>query len=170
MHRLPMKIGLVLAVALSGMLCVSVFAYLNEPDAFRGIKWGTLIEKVPDMELSLDGGDLKAYTRKHDKMVLEGSELTGIHYVFYKEQFYCVRIEFKGLSNFQRIRDVFFKTYGEPGGQQYYETHFAWTGDKASITLDYDESTELGEVGYKYMPIDLQVAEDEKNHAEKDAG
>jgi hypothetical protein len=152
------------------MLSISVFAYQNEPDDFRGVKWGSHIEKLSGMELALDGGDLKAYTKKRDKMMLEGSALTSIHYVFYKERFYCVRIEFKDLLNFQRIRDVFFRTYGEPEGQQYYETHFTWTGDKTSITLDYDESTELGEVGYKYMPIDLQVAEDEKNRAEKDAG
>jgi hypothetical protein len=165
-----MKVGLVLAVTLSGMLSVSVFAYQNEPGDFRGIKWGIHIEKVSDMELALDGGDLKAYTRKHDKMLLEGSELTSVHYVFYKEHFYCVRVEFKDLLNFRRIRDVFFKTYGEPERQQYYETHFTWTGNEASITLDYDESKDLGEIGYKYLPIDLQVAEDEKNRAEEDAG
>lgn len=163
MHRCPVKVSLVLTVALFVILSASVFAYENEPDDFRGIKWGTRIEELPDMELALDGGKLKAYTRKRDKMMLEEAEVNSVHYIFYKEQFYCVHIDFEGFSNFNKIRDVFFSIYGKPEGRQVHYRHFSWAGEKASITLDYDVLTERGELGYKYVPIDLQVAEDEKN-------
>jgi hypothetical protein len=95
-------------------------------------------------------------------MKIRDAELNSLHYIFYKEQFYCVRIEFTGLFNFSRIRDEFIRIYGEPGGREHYDRHYFWGGNNVSITLDYDESTETGELGYKYIPIDSRVDEDEK--------
>jgi hypothetical protein len=152
------------------MLSVLVLAYQNEPDDFRGIKWGTSVEGLSDMALILDGGDLKAYARNRDKMMIADAKIDSLHYIFYKDQFYCVRIEFADISNFIKIRDEFVKMYGEPERRQHYERHFYWRGDIASITLDYDESADEGELGYKYMPVDLRIDEDEKTQVMKGVG
>ena len=169
MHCFLGRGGLLLTVVLSVMLSTVAFAYDNEPDDFRGIKWDTDIDKLSDMELVLDGGDLKAYSRKGENMKLEDAQLSAVHYIFYKGRFYCVHIEFKGLENFNKIKDVLFKTYGQPEGTQYYDKRFAWSGENASITLDFDGSIGRGELGYKYLPIDQEVILDEKSQAAKDA-
>jgi hypothetical protein len=169
MHCSVGRGGLLLTVVVSVMFSMVAFAYDNEPDDFRGIKWDTHIEKLPDMELVLDGGDLKAYARKGESMKLEDAELSAVHYIFYKERFYCVHIEFKGLQNFNKIKDVLFKTYGQPEGTQYYDTRFAWPGEDASITLGFDVSTGEGELGYKFLPIDQEVMMDEESRAAEDA-
>ena len=170
MRRFPKKMFLVLTASISVMLAVCAFAYQNEPYDFRGIKWGAKIDKLSGMVLTVDGGDLKAYTKKSEEMVMGDAELNSIQYVFYKDQFYCVRIEFAGPSNFNRIRDQFLHMYGKPEGRQYYDRHYYWGGGTASVTLDYDESTETGEVGYKYMPVDVRIEEDEKNRVIGGAG
>ena len=46
---------------------------------------------------------------------------------------------------------------------------FAWPGEEASITLEFDVSTGEGELGYKFLPIDQEVILDEKSQAAKDA-
>jgi len=168
MHRFITRVGFMLTVVLSVMFSIVAFAYDNEPDDFRGIKWDTHIEKLSDMEIVLDGGDLKAYTRKGEKMELEEARLSGLHYIFYKDHFYCVHIEFKGLAEFNKIKGVLFKTYGEPEGTQYYDKRFIWSGGTASITLEFDESIGRGELGYKYLPIDQEIAGDETNQTAED--
>jgi len=169
MHRFRVRVGLMLTVVLFAMFSVVAFAYENEPDDFRGVKWDTNIEKLSDMEIVLDGGDLKAYTKKGENMKLEGAQLNALHYVFYKDHFYCVHIEFKGLDEFNKIKDVLFKTYGEPEGTQYYEKRFAWPGESASITLEFDEAIGRGELGYKFLPIDQEIVGKETNKTEEDA-
>lgn len=169
MYCCAVRVGLMLTVVLSAMFSVVVFAYENEPDDFRGIKWDTHIEKLSDMEIVLDGGDLKAYTKKGEKMMLEGARLSALHYIFYKDHFYCVHIEFKGLDDFNKIKDVLFKIYGEPEGTQYYDKRFVWPGESASITLEFDESMGRGELGYKFVPIDKEIGVDEISETAREA-
>lgn len=162
MRGFPKMMCLLLTASLIVMLSICTLAYENEPYDFRGIKWGTRIGKLSGMALDLDGGDLKAYTKKDDDLKIGGAELSSLHYIFYKDQFYCVRIEFTGPSNFSRIRDEFIRMYGQPAGRQHQGRHYFWGGNIASITLDYDEFTETGELGYKYMPVHLQIDEEHK--------
>lgn len=170
MHHFPKKMCLVVTAAVAVMLSICALAYENEPSDFRGVKWGTNIEKLPGMVVTLDGGDLKAYTRKGDKMMIGDATLNSLHYIFYKDEFYCVRIEFKGFSSFSKIRDEVFRMHGKPGGEEYIERHFYWGGSNTSIKLDYDDSTEMGELGYKFLPIDFQIDEDERIKATEGAG
>ncbi|MBW1860194.1 MAG: hypothetical protein JRI70_09020 [Deltaproteobacteria bacterium] len=169
MHRFGVRVGLVLTVILSAMFSIVALAYENEPYDFRGMKWDTHIEKLSDMEIVLDGGDLKAYTKKGEKMKLEEAKLSALHYIFYKDHFYCVHIEFKGLDDFNKIKDVLFKRYGEPEGIQLYDKRFAWPGVNASITLEFDESIGRGELGYKFLPIDQEIVGEETNQTAEDA-
>lgn len=168
MHHFGVRVGFALTVVLSAMFAIVVFAYENEPGDFRGIKWDTHIEKLSDMEIVLDGGDLKAYTKKGEKMKMGEAKLSALHYIFYKDHFYCVYIEFKGLDDFNKIKDVLFKTYGEPEGTELYDKRFAWPGVSASITLEFDESMGMGELGYKFLPIDQEIVGEETNQTAKD--
>ena len=169
MHHFPKSVCLVLTVTLTTVLSVSSLAYQNEPYEFRGIAWGTPITELLNMVPVLQGADLTAYTREGDKMRIGNAELNKIHYIFYKGEFYCVHVGFEGLSNFDALTEIFIREYGRPPERQYTDRHYHWEGDRTSISLDYDASTEKGEIGYKYMPIQRLVDQEEKNAARNDA-
>lgn len=152
------------------IVCLAWFnlawAYENEPREFRGISWGAPIGGLSDMVLVLDGGDLKAYVRKGDEMAFGEARTDRIHYVFYKGKFYCVHIEFAGVSNFSKIKKVLVDWYG-PGEERHSpEQSYYWIGGTTSIALTYRESAERGEVGYKYMPLDAEIGVEESRRAE----
>ena len=75
-------------------LSASSFAFQNEPDGFRGLKWGDsptedMIFKFKDSQLS------RAYTRPTDKLSKGDAKFTYIDYSFYtppegNEQLYGV--------------------------------------------------------------------------------
>lgn len=136
-------------------------AYENEPVQFRGIFWGQALTGTPDMDLVLDGGALKAYVRKGEDLTLGEAGLDRIHYVFYKEHFYCVYIEFSGPSNFAHIKETLFDWYGPGEEKQASGSNFYWTGATANVTLNYNEAIQKGELGFKYVPIDTQIALEE---------
>jgi hypothetical protein len=137
-------------------------AYQNEPKHFRGIRWGDPVMGLSDMVLVLDGGALKAYVRKGDDMSIGEAKLDRLHYIFYKGRFYCVYIEFSGSHNFSRLRDTLVDWYGPGEEKRTPDKHFYWVGEAASVTMNYNESTAKGELGYKYMPIDAQLEQEEQ--------
>jgi hypothetical protein len=145
---------------------LSAHAYENEPKEFRGLPWGTPILGLSDMVLVLDGGALKAYVRKDDDLTLGDAKLDRIHYIFYEGQFYCVYVQFTGATNFNEVHSALVEWHGPGEESSSTEKHYSWSGRATSLTLNYNGSTTKGELGYKYMPIDLQIASDEKSQTE----
>jgi len=47
------------------------FGFRNEPDGFRGIKWGTEIAHLPDLVIDKGAGDLECYRRKSDNLKID---------------------------------------------------------------------------------------------------
>ena len=162
MDRLTRKACLVLMAMGCAMWSFSALAYENEPKAFRGITWGTPVMELSDMVLVLDGGALKAYVRKGDEMSFGEADLDRIHYIFYKERFYCVHMEFSGASNYDRMKRALVQWYGPGEEKQGVGKNLYWVGATASVILNYSESEEKGELGFKYMPIDAQIDADER--------
>ncbi|MBW1744662.1 MAG: hypothetical protein JRJ47_14740 [Deltaproteobacteria bacterium] len=162
MQRLPQKVCLFLIAMACVVWLTPADAYQNEPKHFRGIKWGAPVIGLSDMVLVLDGGALKAYVRKGDDMSMGEAKLDRLHYIFYKGRFYCVYLEFSGPRNFNRLREALVDWYGPGEEKRVPRNHFYWVGGTASVTLNYNESTEKGELGYKYMPIDAQLDQEEQ--------
>lgn len=153
-------IQLALPILIVIIFAFNAFAYENQPKGFRGIKWGTAIENVKGMKLieTTKDGFTKYYTRKADKMKIGEADVDIIVYGFYKRKFYIVFIEFKSSSNFVSLRKTFFRQYGlgdndnEPS-ESYYWGLGLKDNDDVRIHLRYDEASDRGEIGYKYMPI-----------------
>jgi len=103
----------------------------SEPEGFRGIKWGTDISTLKDMEVK----EKDWYVRTGDKLKIGEAELISIAYGFYKGKFECVMIEIKGQDNFSRIRDICFELYG-PVAPIHKTYHYIWRGNKTIMLLD----------------------------------
>lgn len=71
---------------------ISAFAFQNEPDGFRGIKWGTDISDIPYLvfkrDYSQDFGGIKIYTNRDDSLKIGGADVSEIEYYFWGGKFY----------------------------------------------------------------------------------
>lgn len=103
----------------------------SEPEGFRGIKWGTDISTLKDMEVK----EQDWYVRTGDKLKIGEAELISIAYRFHKGKFEAVTIKIKGQDNVSLIRDICFEIYGLV--EQMNNTfNYMWKGNNAVIILD----------------------------------
>jgi len=157
MKRIALIILLVLGIAFTA------YGYPNEPDNFRGLKWGS--PPTPSMFLlnSASESNIKLYKRKTEKLFIGKAELIGITYVFHRKQFEGVMISFKDSSNFNALKSTLFQTYGRV--DQDNKGSYNWLNESGTcIILDYSDVTEEGKVVYMYMPIvNQEQQEDEKD-------
>jgi hypothetical protein len=140
-------------------LCVAIpaFAFKNEPDEFRGIKWGTNIGQLTDMVLSGDSGEEKFYLRKNDKMQIGDATLDTLEYAFYKERFFAVFIKFKGDTNSDSLWDTLSYVYGKSDGKGLEVGSFYWEGTTVKLWFRHNYTVHgralEGEIIYFYKPI-----------------
>lgn len=144
-----------------------LFALKNEPEGFRGIKWGTNIAELPDMRLLEDAGNSKYYIRKNDKMKIGDADLERVVYGFYEERFFAVLIDFNELSNFLKIKETLFQQYGVCFRPNEFTELYYWMGIDVYIGLKYNEFLAKGDVVYFFKPIQDEMADDEKENAKK---
>lgn len=152
------KCALVLiSVVLSASFACKCSAFENEPDNFRGIKWGTTLADLPDMVVQRTSGEEKICQRKNDKMQIGDATLNTLEYAFYKERFYGVFIEYQGYDKYLSLTDTLFYAYGKQDGvgidgfASYY-----WDGINVKVWFRYDiyvNGPDRGVITYLYKPI-----------------
>jgi len=145
------------------MMPLLSFAFQNEPDGFRGIKWGTNIDKLSRIEL-INIGDYgdgrKVYKRRNDKMAIGEVKLNGIFYCFWKNQFSSVGILCVPEDSVKLLKNL-EHTYGEGDTHFYDDSNWVkkWSGKDLEIfwgvygnTLDHKFIECF--VSYSYKPIE----------------
>jgi hypothetical protein len=123
------------------------FAFDNEPDGFRGIKWGTDFSTLGDLEyVGTDSsyGGIKMYSRKGDKLTIDGAKVESVEYGFWQDKFFGVQITVRGMVNFSSLRASATEKFGfgnrpNPSGNRYY-----WSGKITRIALTFSNSRGLG--------------------------
>jgi len=162
------KKGLLLVAVLVLALSVGAFAFQNEPDGFRGLKWGDPVGE--EMEYRDDLGGSKNYTRPEDKMSIGSAEFFMIIYEFYESRFFKVGLYFDGEDNYDLLEIICKERYGrEQLDLGFYKLN--WVGEKSLITLCYNTVNEIGFLLVYSRLILLEKSEAEKKEeAEKAAG
>lgn len=166
-YKLLIFVGILLVVLILPSLSSSVYAFHNEPDGFQGIKWGTNIKELTDMVLDEDGGDSKLYRRQGDAVTIGTAVLESCSYIFYRDMFYGVFIEFSSSSNAHAIKENLLQAHGEglplrPGKS--IET-YQWSGSLVNILYEFSRASGKGTVTYFYKPIDQVKEENEKDES-----
>ena len=120
---------------------------------FRGIKWGTDINKVPGMEIDEDFGDgLICYTRKEDEgLILSDVQVEKVRYAFYNGHFIWGAMIFPELNDrktmeqqINTLREILSFRFGKVA----YEAPFEWShGD---VSVKYYEQSIYQFTGNKY--------------------
>jgi hypothetical protein len=147
-----------------------LFAFQNEPNTFRGIRWGVNIKELHDMKLVEDAGDSKFYVKKNDKMKIGDADIEEVAYGFYKGRFDCVQIKFSNLLNFLRIHETFSQLYGSAYRPNRFMEDYYWLGNNVTIGLEYNEILKKGRAIYSFEPIAEEKRTDSKEKAKKGRG
>jgi hypothetical protein len=145
-----LSLALLMILVSIGIVLASTLPYdQREPEAFRGIAWGTPVEEVQGLEFSKEGTatlrDLYSrtnkaaaplvavYTRPADEMRIGEASLSKIYYYFYDGAFYGVTAYFAGKDNYNKLLAACIKKFGEPTETE--ENGVAWRGEVAGISL-----------------------------------
>jgi len=158
MKKMSLIILLVLGMAFTAL------AYQNEPDNFRGMKWGS---PRPSSVHPMVGGDPKSASsitichRHTDKLSVGEATLTAIVYVYYKNKLNGVVLYFEGITNFVSLKSTLSQAYGKPYQSNEYIEDYKWLNqDGLCIVIKYSEITGKGDITYMYMPISNKQTQD----------
>lgn len=135
----------IIAVALMLSLAAPCFGFQNEPDGFRGIKWGEDISSRDDMDPHSAGADKTvSYTRNRDEVFLGGVMLSSLIYDYWDGKFSGVFMLFRDADRFEKIKDICFERYGKVKMRARYPEEYAWEGKTAVVFLEYNSIKKSG--------------------------
>lgn len=165
------KSAWILTIVILILLWLNVaFAFQNEPDGFRGLKWGDPPTERMEYFGTFKGN--RAYMIPDDKMSMGNAELYLIAYTFYDqpERFMGIGLYFKREENFDLLKMICRGKFGEETQEGFFELN--WQGQKAFITLQYDMIEEEGYLAIVSTQITMEQMEAQKKketeEAEKD--
>jgi hypothetical protein len=165
-----MNLAKAAAIVIFCLLSTPAISFDNEPDGFRGIKWGSNIRSLAGMEkLGGDSTGLSTYTKKGDELKIGEADLGEITYAFYKNRFFSIVIDYRGLVNFANLKNTFFKYYGAVYQSTKFKDHYFWDGNNVHMLLTYNELSKDGTISIVYIPILDQQDADNKERAENSA-
>lgn len=155
------------------------FAFQNEPDGFRGLKWGDaptedmtflgetreyVIENYP--KTTIINTKSNSYYKRNEKKNIGSAEIYEIFYRFnlYSNQFYKVMCVFYNEDNYNILGIIFREEFGEPkytdkGKNKYF---LKWVGDKTEVHLYYNSKEYKGWVKFESRKIKPEKIEDNK--------
>jgi len=141
----------------------------SEPDGFRGIKWGTDITTLRDMEYlwTADSG-VKVYKRKGDVLKIGGANVANIQYEFWKGKFFRVYITTDGLKNWHDLKEACFDKFGEAYNPNNYKESYYWgLGKITRMSIGYDEVKGRGHLFIDSKEISNEVKTFEEKARQK---
>lgn len=154
------KPAFVLAILIVLTLSPGVFAFQNEPDGFRGLKWGDP-PREDMVEFYADRNEV-TYMLPEDKMFLGDVPLYLVAYVFYGNRFGLAGLSFNGEKYYDKIETICRQRFGEQVEEGPYE--LKWTAQKAFIHLQYDY---IEEDGYLFIGSTVIAMEKLRAHQER---
>ena len=124
-------------------------AFQNEPEGFRGLKWGD----PPGEDMTYVGPvtKLEVYRNSLEKMQIGEVPLNDVLYCFYENRFGVVNLSFSEEKNYDTLKVILKVRYGEPTDERFNKC--IWFGRKSAIHLSYALRTEKGSFTLSSVPI-----------------
>jgi hypothetical protein len=128
-------------------LPASSLSFQNEPDGFRGIAWGTdtsaVTGMVYDSQHTWEAGTTSFFKRKGDELRMGKAILTSIRYGFWEGKLSDVLIETRGRKNWLAFKAACHEKFGRGFKANFYQERYTWSGEKASMVLEYVEKSDI---------------------------
>jgi hypothetical protein len=97
------------------LFAINTYAFQNEPDGFRDIKWGTNLSTLKGITCEdTHWEETLICTRDNNKLQIGDVELSSISYWFWRNKFFQVEIHSTSpsLSVFSDLRDILREKFG----------------------------------------------------------
>jgi len=133
------------------------FAFQNEPDGFRGLKWGDAPTEDMVFVGKLNVGEV-FYTKIEDKKGIGTAKFHALGYVFYNKRFIQAMGFFKDKNNYNILEIICREKFGEPTKEGYYD--LTWYGSKTIIWLRYNTTKDEGSLDFGSIKIKKEQIED----------
>jgi len=153
---------------LATFITTTAFAFQNEPDGFRGIKWGTEISEVSDQfALNSDERSMATYTRRDDKLAIGDAELIRLTYQFYKGRLHSVSMNTQEYANRRALQIALRTQFGQGSQPNRYMERYYWSGVTTIIALNCNTSAETCHLLFWSTEASKQKSADEKEAGQK---
>jgi len=145
------------------VLFESSFAYKNEPNGFRGIKWGTSIYSMTGFEYvkTEPSTGTEFYIKKNEDPTMGKAKLEAITYGFWQSKFCTIMISCRGLKNWTNLKDKVFNEFGQKE-KSYQSTKniemYIWVGTVTDMLLRHDKISEQG----IFMMVSKEIKQKQK--------
>ena len=137
----------------------AVSAAAEDLNGFRGFTWGASLEAMRESDPRLVEGHMgampgvKAYKRTDEDLNFGGVKAEGITYMFYKDRFTSVSIDFRGFDNYEKLLIYCKKLFGPATGSAVLrlEQYASFDSPKTSAMLLYQLSMQTTNFGRLYI-------------------
>lgn len=142
------------------------FAFQNEPEGFRGLKWGD--PPAEDMQVwrTTEYGKTE-YTRGDEKMSMGQAQLEFVCYSFFRDEFEAVFLHFEGEANFELLETICREKFGKPFEERY--DKLVWVSHKTGVSLEHSIIKRTGLLMIAYLPTLMISREAEKRNEAEEA-
>jgi hypothetical protein len=115
---------------------MEIASYQNEPEGFRGIKWGQNIAETKNMRLiSRNNKGLSTYSRSEDILSFGEAKLIRVRYLFWQKKFFEAQMS-AAPDQLQALKKVLNEKYGKgrnPNGTLSTIHDYFWHGPVAIV-------------------------------------
>jgi hypothetical protein len=161
----------IVVLALVVGLVGTVHGFSNEPEDFRGIKWGTHIDQCKELYFVEPSVTWMLYQRNNENLKMDEAKFEQIEYYFYKDRFHSVKAHYVGEQNLLNLKKTLSSAHGR--GIKHvkgYSVVYQWRGSKVGINIEYNRMSKKGALVYTYSPISAEIAKDKKQLPIQDEG
>jgi hypothetical protein len=132
---------------------------IKEPASFHGLKWGTKLEDVKDMQVLGEYENMRYATVPGTVYRIGDVFINEVVYAFCKNGFGAVRLEFSGRDKLDAVKKIIAEKYTEPLRLDGEEERYALPLGNVLIRIEYDGKKDVGALGYYYRPIYEQCSQ-----------
>jgi hypothetical protein len=117
----------------------------DDPGGFDGIRWGTRLEEIPDLQLVKEGSEFKVFQKPIIIPVLCDTLPEDVKYHFYKDRFESVTMIYRGKDTHAALRACAGRAFGRmPVKKSRMALRVDWEGPLTVLSLTYDASAHEG--------------------------
>ena len=175
MKRIRTLLWFVVAAMLVFSLTDIGFAFQNEPDGFRGLKWGGPPRE--DMVcIGIMDGERSLYKVPDEKLHIGDAWFYKIVYSFFDspERFMRVDLYFFGERNYRLLESICQGRFGEETIKEFHQ--HTWMSDRTIVALEYDMLDDKGSLSLgdstifsEYMEAKKRAEEGKKDKAAEES-
>ncbi|MBP2667491.1 MAG: hypothetical protein H6Q76_2471 [Firmicutes bacterium] len=147
--------------------------FQNEPDGFRGIKWGATFDSYKDEMKLVDTdeswGGVGLYVKNGDDYKIGSAVVDRIEYGFWQGQLILATIHTTGYVNWNGVHESLIAKFGHPVQMNRYIENYNWWGSKTLLSSNFNEVSKKGKASFYSKIVTDTATEWEKGKAKQGA-